>query len=118
MGLELAALLRDPVLRGHGVSDGGGQPVLLVPGFLAGDDSLRIMARLLKGTGHRPSRAGIRVNVACSGTALDRLEARLEEISRRHDSRVAVIGHSRGGSFAKVLAHRRPDLVSGLITLG
>lgn len=118
MGLELAALLRDPVLRGHGVSDGGGQPVLLVPGFLAGDDSLRIMARWLKGTGHRPSRAGIRMNVACSGAAVERLEERLEELSGRRGSRVAVIGHSRGGSFAKVLAHRRPDLVSGLITLG
>jgi triacylglycerol lipase len=118
MGLELAALLRDPVLRGHGVGHGGGRPVLLVPGLLAGDDSLRIMARWLKGTGHRPSRAGIRVNVACSGTAIDRLEERLEVLSRSHGSRVALIGHSRGGSFAKVLAHRRPDLVSGLITLG
>ncbi len=118
MGLELAALLRDPVLRGRGVGDGCGQPVLLVPGLLAGDDSLRIMARWLKGTGHRPSRAGIRLNVACSGAAIERLEDRLEELSRRHGSRVAVIGHSRGGSFAKVLAHRRPDLVSGLITLG
>ena len=118
MGLELAALLRDPILRGHGVGDGAGQPVLLVPGFLAGDDSLRIMARWLKGTGHSPSRAGIRMNVACSGLAIERLEERLEALSRRHASRVAVIGHSRGGSFAKVLAHRRPDLVSGLITLG
>lgn len=118
IGLELAALLRDPVFRGHGVSDGGGQPVLLVPGFLAGDDSLRLMSRWLKGTGHGPSRAGIRVNVACSGAAVDQLEHRLEELSARHGSRVAVIGHSRGGSFAKVLAHRRPDLVSGLITLG
>ena len=118
MGLELAALLRDPVFRGAGVSDGRGQPVLLVPGFLAGDDSLRIMARWLKGTGHSPSRAGIRMNVACSGTAIERLERRLEELSARHGSRAAVIGHSRGGGFAKVLAHRRPDLVSGLITLG
>ena len=118
MGLELASLLRDPVLRGHGVSDGAGQPVLLVPGFLAGDDSLRIMARWLKGTGHRPSRAGIRMNVACSGAAIERLEERLDELSAQHGTRVAVIGHSRGGSFAKVLAHRRPDLVSGLITLG
>lgn len=32
--------------------------------------------------------------------------------------RAAVIGHSRGGTFARVLAHRRPDLVSGVVMLG
>ena len=118
VGLELAALLRDPVLRGRGVTDGGGQPVLLLPGLLAGDDSLRIMSRWLKATGHHPNRAGMRMNVACSGAAIERLEDRLEELVRSRGMRAAVIGHSRGGSFAKALAHRRPDLVSGVITLG
>ena len=118
MGLELAALLRDPVFRGEGVADGAGQPVLLIPGFLAGDDSLRVMARWLKGTGHRPSRAGIRVNVGCSGRAIERVEERLERLVTEHGARAAVIGHSRGGAFARVLAHRRPDLVSGVVMLG
>ena len=38
VGLEAARLLRDPFFEGDGVADGGGQPVLLIPGFLAGDD--------------------------------------------------------------------------------
>lgn len=118
MGLELAALLRDPVFRGAGVRDGDGQPVLLIPGFLAGDDSLRVMARWLKGTGHHPTRAGIRLNVACSGRAIESLEDRLEQLVRERGARAAVIGHSRGGTFARVLAHRRPDLVSGALMLG
>jgi hypothetical protein len=37
LGLEVASLLRDPIFRGRGVRDAGGQPVLLVPGFLAGE---------------------------------------------------------------------------------
>jgi pimeloyl-ACP methyl ester carboxylesterase len=118
IGLELAALLRDPVLRGRGVGDGAGQPVLLIPGLLAGDDSLRIMSRWLARTGHRPAPAGIRANVGCSGGAVERLEDRLEDLVQRQGQRAAVIGHSRGGGFAKVLARRRPDLVSGVITLG
>lgn len=117
-GLELAALLRDPVFRGEGVTDGRGQPVLLIPGFLAGDDSLRLMARWLHGTGHHPSRAGIRANVACSGVAIGRLEQRLERLVQRQGRRAAIIGHSRGGSFARVLARRRPELVSGIVLLG
>ena len=35
-----AALLRDPIFRGDGMADGRGRPVLLIPGFLAGDGSL------------------------------------------------------------------------------
>ena len=54
VGLELATLLRDPVFRGDGVKDGRGQPVLLIPGFLAGDDSLALMTRWLRE--HEPLR--------------------------------------------------------------
>lgn len=118
MALEFPALLRDPVWRGEGVTDGGGQPVLLIPGFLAGDDSLGIMARWLRDTGHHPSRAGIRANIACSGTTVERLEDRLERLVERQGKRAAIVGHSRGGGLAKVLAHRRPDLVSGIVLLG
>jgi pimeloyl-ACP methyl ester carboxylesterase len=118
LGLELASLLRNPVFRGEDVADGRGQPVMLIPGFLAGDGSLTLMGRWLKSTGHYPKRAGIRMNVNCSGVAVDRLEDRLEELVERQGQRAAIIGQSRGGHFAKVLARRRPDLVSGIVTLG
>ena len=58
--LEAAALLRDPIYQGHGVKSGGGQPVLLMPGFLAGDDSLGFMTTWLRRTGHQTRSAGIR----------------------------------------------------------
>ncbi len=117
-GLEAAALVRDPVFRGEGLSDGGGQPVLLIPGFLAGDGSFGLMARWLKRGGYRPTRAGMRANVDCSGAALDRLEERLERIVTEQGVRAAVVGQSRGGGLAKALAARRPDLIRGIVTLG
>ena len=118
VGLEVAALLRDPVHRGHGVPDGRGQPVLLIPGFLAGDDSLGIMTRWLRRTGHHTAKAGIRSNVGCAGGAIEAVEERLERLVERQGKRAAIIGQSRGGTCAKVLAHRRADLVSGIVTLG
>jgi triacylglycerol lipase len=118
IGLEAARLVRDPVFRGDGVADGRGQPVLLIPGFLAGDDSLAVMTRWLRRTGHHTSKAGIRSNVGCSGSVVERLERRLEALVRRQGRRAVVIGQSRGGSFAKVLAQRRPDLVAGIVALG
>jgi len=118
LGIETAALLRDPVFRGEGVADGRGQPVLLIPGFMAGDDSLALMTRWLRRTGHHTSRAGMRLNVGCSGRGIEQVERRLEELVQRQGQRAAIVGQSRGGSFAKVLARLRPDLVSGIVTLG
>src|SRR4051812_50056598 len=77
IGFEAAALVRDPIFRGDGMTDGRGRPVLLIPGFLAGDGSLSMMAGWLKRAGYRPSRAGIVANVNCAGTLMPRLEERL-----------------------------------------
>ena len=118
IGLEAAALLRDPIFRGDGMADGRGRPVLLIPGFLAGDGSLSMMAGWLKRAGYRPSRAGIVANVNCAGTLLPRLEGRLERLVSEQGQRAAIVGQSRGGTLAKVLAHRRPDLVTGVVALG
>ena len=118
IGLEAAALVRDPIFRGEGLTDGRGRPVLLIPGFLAGDGSLSMMAGWLKRAGYRPSRAGIVSNVNCSGVLLPRLEERLERLVELQGRRAAVVGQSRGGTMAKVLAKRRPDLVSGVVALG
>jgi triacylglycerol lipase len=118
IGLEAALLVRDPLFRGDGVVDGRGRPVLLIPGFLAGDGSLSMMAGWLKRTGYRPSRAGIVANVNCSGVLVPRLEKRLERLVAQQGKPAAIVGQSRGGTLAKVLAHRRPDLVSGVVTLG
>jgi triacylglycerol lipase len=118
LGLEAAALLRDPVLRGEGLRDGRGRPVLLIPGFMAGDGSLAPMAGWLGRAGYCATRAGMRANVGCSGAALERLEPRLERAVREQGARAVVIGQSRGGGLAKALARRRPDLVCGIVTLG
>jgi triacylglycerol lipase len=111
-------LLRDPVYQGEGIPPGGGQPVLLIPGFLAGDDSLGLMTRWLRRTGHSPHGAGMRLNADCAAAGLDRLVVRLEQLATRERRRVAIVGQSRGGLYARVLAVERPDLVSGIVTLG
>jgi pimeloyl-ACP methyl ester carboxylesterase len=113
---ELARLLVDPIWRG-GVPGGDGSHVLLIPGFLAGDESLGVLATWLKRLGYRPRRAGIRLNVDCSDRALDRLDERLDRIHGQSGRPVAIIGHSRGGHFAKALATRRPERVSRVISM-
>src|ERR671925_648568 len=118
IGLETAALLRHPIFRGAGVADGRRRPVLLIPGFLAGDSSLAIMSDWLRRGGYPPSRGRMVANGDCSGAARRRLERRLEQLVADRGRRAAIVGQSRGGGLAKVLATRRPDLVSGIVTLG
>ena len=95
-----------------------GEPVLLVPGFLAGDSSLAPMSRSLRHLGFRTYRADIRANVGCTLGAAAQLEERLEEIAQRRGARVRIVGHSLGGMLARGVAARRPDLVAGIVTMG
>jgi triacylglycerol lipase len=118
VGLEAAALFRSPVWRGEGVPPGDGRPVLLIPGFMAGDGSLGAMSKWLRANGYWTLRTGIRSNVGCSGEACARVEERLEALAERTGSPVTVVGQSRGGVLARAIAARRPDLVAATVTLG
>lgn len=93
-------------------------PVVLVPGFFAGDSSLRLMAHELRLHGYRTYRSQMRANVGCTLNAGAQLESRLESIAARRGSRVQIVGHSLGGMLARGIAVRRPDLVSGIVTMG
>lgn len=116
--LELARLLADPVLYGVGVPRGDGRPVVLMPGFLAGDQTVAVMAAWLRRVGYRPQLCGFVANAGCSDRTLDRVERRVEGLWRSFGRRVALIGHSRGGHYARALAARRPDRVSHAISMG
>lgn len=93
-------------------------PVVLVPGLLAGDGSLRLMAGVLRGLGYRTYRSLMYANIGCTQQAADALERRVESVADRRGRKVSVVGHSLGGLLARRLAGRRPDLVDGIVTLG
>jgi len=116
--IEYLRLIRDPVYRGIEVPPGLGRPVLLIPGFLAGDWTLRTPFQWLRRVGYNPQMGGVAFNVMYSEMMLRPLINALQHLKRRTGARVALIGHSRGGVLAKVLSHRNPELVEQVITLG
>ena len=96
----------------------GLDPVVLVPGFMAGDGTLGLMSRHLRGLGYRTYRSLMRANVGCTQQASEALERRIETVASKRGRQVTIIGHSLGGLMARGLAARRPDLVHGIVTLG
>jgi len=108
--LEYVQLMRDPVFGGEGVPPGRGRPVMLIPGFIAGDRSLDTMRGWLKRNGYRPLRSGIDFNVQSSSELVERIAARIRE-QVPAGKKVIVIGQSRGGSLGLGLAQRYPRLV-------
>jgi triacylglycerol lipase len=116
--LEYIRLIRDPVFRGVEVPRGLGRPVILIPGFLAGDWTLRTPFDWLRRVGYKPQLAGVAFNVMYSEVMLKPILDSLQQLKRRTGARVSLVGHSRGGVLAKVLSHRKPDLVEQVIVLG
>lgn len=117
-GSRLSRLRGREEPQGLRAPEPGREPVVLVPGFMAGDGSLVMMSRHLRRLGYRTYRSTMHANVGCTQEASAALERRIEAIVARRDRRVSIVGHSLGGLLARGIAARRPDLVDGIVTLG
>jgi triacylglycerol lipase len=114
---ELAQLLTSREFRSVERRDDA-PPALLIPGFMASDRSLTVLRGWLRRRGHRVRTSGIRANVGCAGSLVDRLELRLQELAQDAGEPVVLIGQSRGGALARALAVRNPRSVRALVMLG
>jgi len=94
------------------------RPILLIPGFLAGDVTLYPFADWLRSRGHQVFFSGILANADCPRRAIERLAGILQDRSERAGEKVVVIGHSLGGIYARELARRLPQYVDQVILLG
>jgi pimeloyl-ACP methyl ester carboxylesterase len=117
LGMTTPALLRHPVWRA-GSAHGGGTGAVVVPGFGGADASMGILRRWLARRGYPTIGAGLGFNVGCTEELVQRLQRRVGEHAERTGGPVVLVGHSRGGMLARILAVRRPDLVVGLAMLG
>lgn len=101
------------------VPPGDGRPVLILPGLFNTDRSNAAMRGFLNRIGYRayPWTLGRNLGTRVVGKQGEKLFARVEEIAAETGHPVTLVGVSLGGIMARFVAHRRPDLVRGVITI-
>jgi len=110
-----------PLRRARGVAgarDGAGQPVLVIPGILSSDSATALLRRTLNVTGYRSYASELGFLTGIQPKVLARAVDRLVEVAEAEQRKVAIVGWSLGGLYARVLAQRHPDLVELVMTLG
>lgn len=90
---------------------GDGHPVLLLPGFMAGEGTMKPLFSYLKKLGYDPYQWELGRNLGPRAVGLDgeKMVDRLEAIYAKTGRKISVIGWSLGGSFARQLSRRRPS---------
>lgn len=97
---------------------GDGQPVLVIPGFLATDNSTYVLRRYLKRQNYNVYGWQMGRNPGLRDDIYRKLESRVIELYGQYQEKISLVGWSLGGIYARVLAHRLPDYVRQVVTLG
>lgn len=116
-GLDAAALLLAlPLLRRAPMGDG--HPVLLLPGFGAGDVSMEPLRTFLRTRHYAVETWGLGRNIGFNRRFANVIEQKVRFLHHRHRRKVSLVGWSLGGVFAFYAAHVAPECVRTAISLG
>ena len=100
---------------------GDGHSVLVLPGFMASDNSTRTLRWYLRDLGYRAHAWRLGVNVGPTDRILDGMDRRIEALAadaRSEGQPISIIGWSLGGIYARIMAREHPDAIRQVITLG
>lgn len=97
---------------------GDGHPVMVLPGFLAGDDSTAVLRRFLDRLGYQTEGWLLGRNTGRPELMQKVVPERFLDMVRECGQKITLIGQSLGGVYARELGRLYPDHVRQVITLG
>jgi pimeloyl-ACP methyl ester carboxylesterase len=97
---------------------GTSHPVMLLPGFGTHPARMKRLRTVLDDAGHRVADWGLGFNFGPSADRFDRLCERVLTMARREGQPLVLVGWSLGGLFAREVAHRHPEAVAMVISMG
>jgi pimeloyl-ACP methyl ester carboxylesterase len=97
---------------------GEGQPVLVLPGFMADDGSTSVLRNYLKDQGYAAHPWLQGRNTGPQNGVREAMGERLDDLHARYGRKVSIVGWSLGGVYAREIAKQAPDKVRQVISLG
>jgi len=97
---------------------GDGHPVLLVPGFTAGDATMVGLKMFLRSRGYHVETWGLGQNTGFKLKFSQALEQKVRYLHHKHRRKVSIVGWSLGGVYGFYTAHNAPECIRTVISLG
>ena len=118
VGAEAGQLmLQFPLLRLQ-ARRGEGEPIIVLPGFMADDSSTIVLRQYLNSIGYKAIAWGLGVNTRPMLSLLPELQTLVDRTVEAHGQKVRLVGWSRGGILSRELARDTPEKVDRVITIG
>ena len=114
---ELARLLlRFPQIARY--PRGNGEPVMVLPGFGAGESSTWVLRAMLRRLGYRVGGWGLGLNSGDVPRLMPELAGAVARRAREEGAALRLVGWSLGGYLAREAARDVPECVDRVVTLG
>ncbi|CAA0103483.1 Uncharacterised protein [Zhongshania aliphaticivorans] len=97
---------------------GDGHPVVVAPSFMTGDGGTAALRGFLRRSGFAGYGWEQGRNTGLREQTYLEYERHVKDLAARHCRKVSLVGWSLGGVYARTAAHKNPDIVRQVITLG